>query len=317
MKLEWIMSFVAVVDNAGFAAAAEATYRSQPRVSTHVAELERRLGASLINRHERPVKLTPAGDAYLQHARAVLKHLEAGELEVGAVLDLLRGTVSLGFFPSVGAAFVPGVLRAFARKHPDVTVALLEAPTTLLDRALREGKAELALRPLLPSPTEPLSSHVLWEEPLVAVVPTDHPLGGRVDVSLAEVAANRIITIGSATQGNQQFETQEAFRRAGLRPDIVMQTNEPQTLVALARAGFGVGVTNVLATSISDLQGISAVPIRDALCTRQVALFWDDRRNLQPAARALVDFIRSSPPPGPTSAMPSLNDSATAHPDGE
>ncbi|OZM77923.1 LysR family transcriptional regulator [Pseudonocardia sp. MH-G8] len=305
MRLEWLTSFVAVVDNGGFAAAANATYRSQPRVSTHIAELERRLGATVIDRHERPVKLTAAGAAFLTHARAVLRHLEAGELDVAAVLDLLRGSVSLGFYPSVGAAFVPRLLREFTRKHPDVTVSLLEAPTTLLGRALREGKVELALRPVLPAPVEPLSSHVLWEEPLVAVVPAQgHPLSGRDRVGLAEVAAHRIITIGSTTEGNQQFETQEAFRRAGLDPDIVLQTNEPQTLVALTRAGFGVGVTNALAMSISKLQGIATVPIRDALCMRQVALFWDDRRDLQPAARVLIESIRSAPPPEATAAVP-------------
>ena len=70
-RLEWLTSFLAVVDFGGFAAGAEATYRSQPRVSAHVAQLERHLGVVLIDRHERPVRLTEAGIAFLEHARAV------------------------------------------------------------------------------------------------------------------------------------------------------------------------------------------------------------------------------------------------------
>ena len=70
-RLEWLTSFLAVVDFGGFAAGAEATYRSQPRVSTHVAQLERHLGVVLMDRHERPVRLTEAGIAEWRADRVV------------------------------------------------------------------------------------------------------------------------------------------------------------------------------------------------------------------------------------------------------
>lgn len=95
-RLGWLTSFLAVVDFGGFAAGAEATYRSQPRVSTHVAQLERHLGVVLIDRHERPVRLTEAGIAFLEHARAVVRSLETGTASVQAVLGMRRGQVRLG-----------------------------------------------------------------------------------------------------------------------------------------------------------------------------------------------------------------------------
>lgn len=299
IRLEWLSSFLAVVDFGGFAAAAENSFRSQPRISSHVADLEKQLGAVLFDRRERPVRLTEAGIAFLEHARRVLNSLDAGASSVQAVLGLLRGRVRLGLYPSAGAAFGPGLLREFANLYPGVTVTLLEAATVDLATALHAGDADIAIRPLLPHPKEPsIQHHPLWEEPLVAVIPEDHPLAELEYLSVSDLAAHPIVTIGgSSLENDSQHEIHRVFLSAGITPTIAYRTNEPQTLVGLAREGLGIGLTNLLAASISDTAGTRVVPLRDSGNRRRVGVFWDSSRPMQPASRALIDLIVQMPSP--------------------
>lgn len=300
-RLEWLTSFLAVVDFGGFAAAAEHTYRSQPRISSHVADLERRLGAVLFDRRERPVRLTEAGVAFLEHARRALADLDAGEASVQAVIGVLRGRVALGCYPSAGAAFVPDLLHAFADAYPQVSVALREGTAAELLEDLQTGNADLAIRPALPAPrSASILHHALWEEPIVAVVPDGHPIAGLEYVSLREIAENPIITIGDLrTDQDEPNEIVRSMMAAGVTPNVAFYTNEPQTLVALARKGLGIGLTNLLAASVCDTHGVSVVPIQESGSRRVVGVYWDSSHAMQPATRALIDLIAQLPVPKP------------------
>jgi len=298
-RLEWLTSFLAVVDYGGFAAAAEGSFRSQPRISAHVGELEGHLGAELFDRRERPVRLTDAGIAFLEHARAVVRSLEMGSASVQAVLGVLRGTVRLGWYPSAGASFGPTVLREFHERYPQIAVTIIEGSTEMLAESLRTGDADLVLRPMLPTIKElSVRSHALWEEPLVAVVPEGHPIAANEYVSIVEVASHPIITIsGRGHDADSSSEAYRAFRAARVTPTVAYHTDQPQTLVGLARAGLGVGLTNLLAASVSEHGGTRIVPIQESGNRRIVSVFWNSAHALQPATRALLDLIVQLPVP--------------------
>lgn len=300
-RFEWLTSFLAVVDFGGFAAAAEATFRSQPRISSHVADLERHIGAELFDRRERPVRLTDAGIAFLEHARAVTRSLEAAADSVQAVLGVLRGTVRLGWYPSAGAAFGPTVLKEFGARYPHIVVSIVEGDAATLGDALRSGEVDLAIRPQVPQIKDPsVRSYALWEEPLVAVVPDGHPIGLNEYVSVAEVATHPVITMGvRGAEADSSNEAYRAFKTARVTPNVVQHTDMPQTLISLARAGLGVGLTNMLAAEVSERSGIRIVPIQDSGNRRIVSVFWDSARPLQPATRALLDLVAQLPVPEP------------------
>lgn len=298
-RLEWLSSFLAVVDHGGFAAAAENVYRSQPSISSHVAELEHRLGAVLFDRKERPVRLTEAGVAFLVHARAVQAELESGEADVQAVLGLLRGRVRVATYPSAGAAFVPALLREFSAQYPAVEASLHEGAPVELGAALATGEADLALRPLLPVPRETSIAHeILWVEPLVAVAPVSSALARFDALDLARLGDERLITQGTGTSRDpDKTEIDHALRDAGLESRVVLRTNEPQTLVALARGEHGIGVTNLLAAAVSDTSGTKVIPLHGTVHRREVGIFWDAARAMQPAVRACLDLVLEMPVP--------------------
>ncbi|UNS95340.1 LysR family transcriptional regulator [Streptomyces tubbatahanensis] len=300
VRLEWFVSFLGVIDTGSFSAAAEAVHRSQPRVSTHVAALEREAGVPLFDRSKRPVELTEAGTVLAEHARSILGALNSAEEAMAGRRGAARGVVTLGSYPSASAAFIPALLDRLARTSPDIKVALLERSTLELDTALHHGEIDVCLRPMAPPIGPSARSRPLWREPLCVVHTPEHPLAGLPDpLPVASVAEYPLITIGRLGSGEAPgFETYKVFRAHGFEVEAVQATNQPQTLVSLVRHHLGVGVTNKLAVFTADTSGVRVRRLAEG-CGRRVAVLWDSNRPLKPAARTLLREICEAPlPPG-------------------
>ncbi|MEO3868786.1 LysR family transcriptional regulator [Nonomuraea sp. B12E4] len=295
-RVDWIVSFVAVAHHGGFSAAAKALYRSQPRVSSHVAELERLLGTRLLDRSLQPATLTPEGRALLPHAEEILRRLSVLTELTGGVV---RGEVRLGAYPSAAAYLYPLAVRALHATHPHVRLVLREGPSVALGDDLVEGAFDLAIRPLQPLVgSDEVASQVLWHEPLVAVFRGNHPLARAGSVRLAQIASLPVVTIGESGEGHgRQYEANLAFAMAGLNPVIAAQTNQPQTLISLVRHGMGTGVTNGLAMTTANTEGVALVPIAESHCERVVAVWWRAGAVVSPAVEAVRRALTSLPAP--------------------
>ncbi|MGW3247477.1 LysR family transcriptional regulator [Streptomyces sp. NPDC001070] len=311
VRLEWFVSFLAVVDTGSFAAAAEATHRSQPRVSMHVAALEREAGVALFDRRKRPVAVTDAGAALAEHTRRILGELHSAEEAMAARRGTARGVVTLGSYPSPSAAFVPRVLAGLAVTNPDIEVILSDHSIPVLDEAFTAGKIDVCLRPLTPPPaSKSLRCQVLWHEALVVVHPLEHPLVDFPEpLPAAAVAQHPVITIGRAE--GLAFEWYKLFRERGQDLQPVHTTNQPQTVIGLVREELGVGIMNALAAQVSDTTGV-AVRRLEGNYGRRVAAFWDTSRPLTPAARTLFRHLGTTPIPEGTEPPPVEDDSAGA-----
>ncbi|WP_410792583.1 LysR family transcriptional regulator [Kribbella sp. C-35] len=280
VKMDWIVSFVAVARYGGFSAAAKAVYRGQSRISEHVAELERALDVQLFDRTAHPPRLTPEGRVLLPQAEEILRRVQ--NLSAG-------GVVRFGAYPSAAAWLFPQVVR---RLPDSIRLLLVEGPSVDLEAALVRGDIDLAIRPVHPLVAdESLVHEILWREPLTAVFPENHPLATCPSVTLQQLAELPLISIGES-DGPRQFESHLAFASKGLNPESAFRTNQPQTLLSLVRHGLGVGVTNELAVSTANLDGVRLVPIHDAGVERQVALFTRRDRPESPALDAVIEAVR-------------------------
>ncbi|NED96957.1 LysR family transcriptional regulator [Phytoactinopolyspora alkaliphila] len=297
-RLDWIVSFVAVAHEGGFSAAAKAQHRSQPRVSAHVGELERVLGVRLFDRAVHPPSLTPEGRALLPHAEEVISRLAVFSDVAAGTGNAVRGEVRVGMYPSAAASLYPDLVRSLHQDMPSVTTVLRERDTLTLEQLLVNGDIDLAVRPILPlARDDRLSYRLLWREPLVAVVPEGHPWAGRPELPLAQLATCALVTIGEPDGGTRQFETNLAFAEAGLQPTIAFQTNQPQTLAALVRSGLGIGVTNALAMTVANCEGVELVPLGGTNVERRVAVWWHTGRTGSAATMLARDVIAGLPPP--------------------
>lgn len=295
---EWLESFLAVADGQSFSAAAEKIHRSQSRVSSHVAALERSVGAVLFDRRHRPVKLTDAGETYLPYAREIISTLNRGAEAISEMSQQVRGVVVVGSHDSASAEFLVPIIANMAESHPDIRIELTEGITTQLTDKLQAGTIDIALRNAWPPPTDTdLSHEPLWQEPFVALIPQNHELAVASGFLQPEdLSQYPIICIGAP--GNQvEAEISRAATTWDVTLSLAYHTQRPQTLIHMARSELGIGLINELAARASNTAGLSIVQVGEVQEGRTVSLWWDPKRYSSAATRVVIDQIRNAPIP--------------------
>src|SRR5581483_10633460 len=145
MELRQLEYFVAVAEEANFTRAAERVHISQSGVSAQIRQLERELGAALIDRSGRAASLTTAGEAALGHAREALSAAGALRRAVDEVSGVVRGHLTVGMVSGCTVTPLFDALAAFRTAHPGVELTLIEDGSAGLVRRVREGEIAAAL----------------------------------------------------------------------------------------------------------------------------------------------------------------------------
>src|SRR5574338_817962 len=140
MDLRQLAALPAVADHHSLSAAARALHTVQSNVSTHIARLERELGATLVDRSTG--QLTEAGALVVARARRVQAELDALGADVASALGELSGNVRLGVIGTTGRWLIPPLLAASAERHPDVRLVTVDATTTSLVPQLATGRLD-------------------------------------------------------------------------------------------------------------------------------------------------------------------------------
>jgi DNA-binding transcriptional LysR family regulator len=297
VELDWLETFLAVLDAGGFTAASEQVHRSQSRVSARIAGLERELGVRLVDRTRRPATLTPAGQVFAQHARTIVAHVDSARSAIGALRAMDQEALAVLTTPCIGTALFPGVLAEMARRHPGVRLALSEESWHDIERRFSEAGVAVAVLPTLARPLAPgLRERLLWRERIQLVVPVDHELAGvRRAVAPAELARYQLVVSGASVTAEPELLPLLAARGVAVAPRACV--THAQTAVAMARAGIGVGVANAVALAHADLEGLVVLDIDDPDMVREVAAYWYDVLVTTGIGTALLEAVLESPLP--------------------
>ncbi len=305
MDLRHLHAFVSVVDAGGLGRAVARLKLSQPALSRQIRALEAALDVRLFDRVGRRVKLTAEGEDLLRRARGLLADAESLRERARALKRGHTGVLRVGATPQAMETLLAGFLPLYWRKHPGVEVHLVEDGGVRLGARLEQGDVHLSLtaltdarfrwRPLLP----------LY---LLAVLPPSYRRVRGAALELGELAEAPLLLPRRDFASREWFEA--AAQAAQLRPRVLLESGAPSTLVALARAGYGVAIvpSNVRLTD----PGLRILPLLQggAPIGRWVNIVWDPRRFLAPYAEQFVDeliiharraaatpaFIRRAPP---------------------
>ena len=275
MELDWLDTFLAVVDRGGFTAASEQVHRSQSRVSAHIASLERHLGVRLIDRDRRPAVPTPAGEVFVRHAREIVAGVGSARAAIGALRGLEQRSLGLITTPCVGSAVFPGVLARLATERPGLRIELLEHNWRDVERrALADGAAMAVLPTLDPESAVGLQERRLWCERFQVVVARDHELARPGSPVALERLVRFPLLVGRAFADGES-ELQRLLARQGLAVQPRVAADSTQTLVSLARAGVGVAVVNGVALAPLDRAGLVVLDLDDPGLRREVSAYWN------------------------------------------
>jgi len=293
MELRQLEYFVAVAEERSFTRAAERVHISQSGVSAQIRQLERELGAELLDRSVRAVALTVAGKAALEHARAALAAVAALGHAVDEVSDVVRGRLTVGMVQGCTVTPLFDALATFHRAHPGVEVALLEDTSDQLVEGVRAGAVDLALIGAGNAVPGGLEALTIISERLVAAVPPGHPLAGRRRITLHDLGSHPIVCMPPGTGLRAAFD--RACGAQGVRPVIALQASAADAIADLASRGLAVAVLSASMVAADDR--LVALPIDDVTEPVVLALVW--RSTPSPALRELIVHSRQAFAPSP------------------
>ncbi|MES3638740.1 LysR family transcriptional regulator [Mycobacterium intracellulare] len=250
--LSQLKTFIAVVDKGGFTAASRRLGLSQPAVSRTVATLERELGLPLFMRRRDGLALTEAGAVALTHAREAVRQLTLMRTEVAGLAGDITGTLSLASLPTATATLIAPQLRTFARRHPAVTIRLLEGSKEEILDWLDQGAAEAGVVSL---PSKGLDAAALGVQEMVAVVPADSRLAAKDIVTYADLAKEPFVR---GTGGCADVFMPIA-RRQGIEFDLAFEAREIGATLEIVRAGLGVSI--LPSAGLPELPGVVVRPL--------------------------------------------------------
>jgi DNA-binding transcriptional LysR family regulator len=289
MELRQLEYFVAVAEEANFTRAAQRVHISQSGVSAQIRQLERDLGATLIDRSGRTATVTVAGAAALVHARAVLASVNGLRQAVDDVTGLVRGRLVVGMVTACTVTPLFDALAAFRTAHPGVDISLCEDTSDRLIEGVRTGATDLALIGAAGVPPDGMEALTIVSERLVAAVPVGHPLASRRRVTLAEVSGYPVVCLPQGTGIRAVFD--QACGALGIHPDIAMQASAPGAVADLAVRGLGIAILSESMTANHEGR-LTAVAIDDIQTPAVLALIWT--RTPSPALRALLVHSRDA-----------------------
>lgn len=294
MELRHLEALVEIDERGSFSAAAAALGTVQSNVSARIARLERELDASLVDRGTG--RLTEEGASVAVRARRILAEVDAAVADVSALRSEVVGTAGIGVIGTVGRWLVPVLVDVVRSRHPHVALRIVEGTSSTLEPRLASGQLDLAVV-TLPLQVDTLSTTPLFDEDLVLVVPSGHPLT-RVPspIEFAELADLDLLLPLTGTALRDELD--EAAAVAGVVLSARIELDGLRTLASLAFDGYGPALLPATAVPRHLRDRFASVRVR-GLGRRHVGIAV--RRHGLPAApsravRAILEELVASGP---------------------
>ncbi|MGE5539238.1 MAG: hydrogen peroxide-inducible genes activator [Gemmatimonas sp.] len=272
LSLRQLGYLVSLSETLNFTQAAERCHVTQSTLSGGLKELERFLGATLVERDRHRVLMTPLGSAVVARARALLA--AAGDLLtfVGERAAPMSGTVGLGAIPTIAPFLLAPLIRAARAKYPELQIVLREEQTARLLAEVEGGRLDFALI-ALPYDTRTLRVKPLFIENLWLVAPIGDPLAGRAPLALDSVEADRLLLL---EEGHclREHTLQACGTQARKTSGTGIEATSLPTLVQMVEAKLGVALLPEMAVKGGALAGalVDARPLRRPAPHRTIAL---------------------------------------------
>jgi DNA-binding transcriptional LysR family regulator len=282
MELRQLEYLIAVAEEANFTRAAQRVHISQSGVSAQIRQLERELGAPLIDRSGRSATLTAAGVAALPRARQALDAVDGLRDAVDEVTGVVRGRLRIGMVTACTVTPLFDALASFHQARPGIELSLYEDNSDRLIDRVRSGQTDIALVGTPGQLPGDLTGLPIISEPIVAAVAPDHLLAKRRRLPLHELQDTPMVCLPVGTGIRAVFD--QACAAAGFRPEIALEATAPGAVADLAVRGLGVAVlSRSMVTTDDRLRAIELDVAQPAV----LALVWGPT-----PSPALVELIK-------------------------
>jgi LysR family cyn operon transcriptional activator len=289
MLLRHIRYFLAVAEHRNFTRAAEALHVSQPTLSQQIRQLEDTLGAALLDRSGRAIRLTDAGEAWLRYAKLALQDLDAGKRAIHDVRELSRGSLRIATTPTFTAYLVGPLLERFNARYPGITLTIDEMTQDRIEALLSEDSLDVGIA--FAGPRSPdVESQTLFAETLTLVVGSAHRLAG-VPLALRaqELGQEALVLLSADFATRRHIDTYCAAHR--IKPRVAIEANSISAIIEVVRRS---SLATVLPEAIAHAHhDLYPVMLREPLPPRTVVLLQRKDAYRSAAVHAFVELAAS------------------------
>ena len=277
----------AIARHGSFTRAAEELELTQPTVSQQIKRLTQTIGLPLFEQLGKQIYLTAAGQEVLAASAIISEKFAELEIAIDEIKGLKQGRINL-VASTTAKYFVPRLLGTFRRKHPDIELALhiTNQEGVLARLAKNQGDLYFTGRP--PSDLE-IELRPILDNPLVVVAPSNHPLAGKTNIALKELATEPFIFREAGSGTRSVVEHFLAENRVAV--DVVIELSSNEAIKQAIAGGLGISVLSQHSLDLETQNGLLTIlNVEGFPIHRHLYVIYPNGKQLSVAAHTFLDF---------------------------
>ncbi|MFQ9516471.1 MAG: LysR family transcriptional regulator [Eubacterium sp.] len=275
-----------IMELGSFTKAAEELGYTQSSISQMVASLEKELSIKLLKRSRTGVKLTIEGEELYPFIERSILQYRAMQEKANEIKGLETGIIRVGTISSITCHWMPRLIKGFQELYPNVQFLFHQGDYSSIQEWIKTGAVDFGF--ITPPAVTELETIMIKEGEMLAVLPKKHPLADHQSVSLEEIASEPFILL----EEGHYSEPIEAFRAAGLEPDIKYTIHDDYAIMTMVEAGLGISILAELVLRRTNYD-IVCRPVNPPVF-RNLAIGYKDKNSLPIASKYFIEYLKEN-----------------------
>lgn len=273
-----------IIEAGSFTKAAGALGYTQSSISQMIASLENELGIKLLTRSRTGVKLTIEGTQLYPFIERSIIQYRAVQEKANEIRGLETGIIRVGTISSITCHWLPGLIKGFQKIYPDVQFLFHQGDYTTIPEWIKTGAVDFGF--ITPPAVTDLNTIPIKDGEMLAVLPKNHTLAHEKKVPLKELTKEPFILL----EEGHFSEPVNAFREAGLEPDIKYTLHDDYAIMTMVEAELGVSILAELMLRRTNFE-IVCLPT-DPPIHRSLAISYKDKDSLPIASKYFIEYLQ-------------------------
>ena len=274
-----------IIEHGSFTKAADTLGFTQSSVSQMIASLENELSMKLLTRSRHGVRLTSEGTELYPFIERAIYGYQAVIEKANEIKGLETGIIRVGTISSITCHWMPQLIKGFKKQYPNVQFLFHQGDYTLIPEWINAGAIDFGF--VNPCAVSGLETEIIKDGEMLAVLPKRHPLAGQKKIRLSDIAEEPYILLEEGSYS----EPMEAFKEAGITPDIRYTIHDDYAIMTMVEAGLGVSILAELMLRRTSFDTV-CLPIEPPIC-RTLAIAYKEKSSLPIASKYFIDYLLS------------------------
>lgn len=291
MHVENFKIFSDLVESESFSRAAKLNGITQSAVSQQLRAMEKHFSILIVDRSQKQFRLTREGQKLYESAKEILYLYERLNSELQEMKKVISGTIHISTVYSIGLHELPPYVKAFLSKYPEVNIRVEYRRANNVYEDIFTNSIDLGLI-AYPQQHKQLEVLPFHDDILILVVSPEHPLAGKNDITLQEIADQKFI--GFEPDIPTRKATDQIFKDEGIEMDPVMEFDNVETVKRAVEINAGIAILPQTTVTREEAQGLlKVIKFKNKTFKRPLALIHRKGRALTPAMKKLIDLLTS------------------------